>query len=81
MQLLQCFFFMLKRFHDTRTLTQDSFLVNRTRVAYAVCTFCHFLGGWVTQAPFSLPNSIKALEALLIGRLYFWLSSSRVFAA
>lgn len=39
--------------HGTRKLTQDWFPVNRTSVAYAVCTFCRFLGGWVMQAPFS----------------------------
>lgn len=29
-------------FQATRKLTQDSFPVNRTRIAYAVCTFCRF---------------------------------------
>lgn len=50
------------------------FPINRTRIAYAVCTFWE--GG--LRKPSFTANSIKALGALLIGRLYFWLSSSLV---
>lgn len=41
--------------------------------ACAVCLFCQ----WVTQGPFTA-NSIKALGTVLIGLLYFWLSTSPV---
>lgn len=68
-------------FHGTRKLTQDSFPVNRTRIAYAVCTFCRFSERAGYASPSFTANSIKALGAVLIGRLYFWLSSSLVFAA
>lgn len=50
------------------------FPINRTRIAYAVCTFWE--GG--LRKPSFTANSIKALGAVLIGRLYFWLSSSLV---
>lgn len=65
-------------FHGTRKLTQDSFPVNRTRIAYAVCTFCRFSERAGYASPSFTANSIKALGAVLIGRLYFWLSSSLV---
>lgn len=61
-------------FHRTIKLTQDSFPVNRTSVAYAVCTFWE---GGLCKPPFTA-NSIKALGSVLIGRLYFWFSSSPV---
>lgn len=50
------------------------FPINRTRIAYAVCPFWE--GG--LRKPSFTANSIKALGAVLIGRLYFWLSSSLV---
>lgn len=65
-------------FHGTRKLTQDSFPVNRTRIAYAVCTFCRFSERARYASPSFTANSIKALGAVLIGRLYFWSSSSLV---
>lgn len=66
-------FLFTEYFYSSRKLTQDSFPVNRTSSAYAVV----FREGGLCKHPFTA-NSIKALGALLIGRLYFWLSSSPV---
>lgn len=68
------FVYAISMFAAPENWPRTHFPINRTRIAYAVCTFWE--GG--LRKPSFTPNSIKALGAVLIGRLYFWLSSSLV---